>query len=65
MRGEDPLDFRNRYPTNHSKYISPQNYLLIMHGERIPTEERLQELHLIGCPMMGFQKMSTKNGTTR
>ena len=58
MRGEDPYRFpERRYPTQHPKYISPQNYpILLTNGERIPEEERLQELHLIGCPMTGFQK---------
>ena len=30
-------------------------------GERIPENERLKELHLIGCPMKGFQMKVYKN----
>ena len=63
MRGEDPYRFpERRYPTSNPKYIKPQNYpTLSANGERIPENERLKELHLIGCPMKGFQMKVYKN----
>ena len=57
VRGEDPYRFPERlYPVKHRQYISRGNMPIKDKNDKVmEPDNRIKNLHLIGCPMTGFQ----------